>query len=90
MLSRIRFTIKYIYLIIGAILAIESTKGDELSGEAKKKAVMDSLVSLLEASGISMGDKKLGVLDDLIDLIVSLFNAVGEFRGKDDRLPLPD
>jgi hypothetical protein len=77
MFQRINATLTLLPKVIAVVTIIEPLFNASVPGERKKQAALDALKS------VGTPDAILDVASDLIDLVISVFNAIGVFKKAD-------
>ena len=85
MFSLIGFAIRYLPLIVSAITLIEALADKEASGADKKTIGLKVLKDLLANFGVKMTPQVETLISQTIDIAVSILNALGVFKHKDQK-----
>ena len=75
----ISFILRFYPLVMVAVNVVEAVMSSR-SGVEKKAVVLNALVSIAGKFGIKVDAPRRRVLEDAIDLIVSVFNLTGFFQ----------
>jgi len=73
--------------VIAGIAVVEAVGDKTLTGERKKKAVLDYLRATATKLNLAWGDSAIKAIELLIDAAVTILNLLGVFKHKDDVPP---
>lgn len=76
-MGAIRFALRHVATIIVVVNMIESIADESVPGAKKKALAMDMLVKTFDQLGIKLSAGMIRVMDEVIDISVALFNALG-------------
>lgn len=85
MFKLIAFVIKYLPVIISAVSMVEGLVSKDTPGADKKALVMATLKQFLSAAGVSLSPQVESIISQVIDIAVTILNALGIFKRKDER-----
>lgn len=74
----IGFALRYLPLLILAINTVEALR-DSGSGAEKRAIVVAAMRQLLGKLGVDLDQHRLDLLDDAVDMLVTIFNLTGGF-----------
>ena len=84
MFQLIGFAVRYLPLIVSAITLIEALVDKDASGADKKTIGIKVLKDLLSNFGVTMTPQVETLISQTIDIAVSILNALGVFKHKED------
>lgn len=74
--------VKYAPLVYSAVNIVEDLYGSTKSGPEKKELVMAWLSNTARQLALPWGDAAIGVVSNLIDTVVGIYNFIGLFRSR--------